>query len=63
MDLGTPFKETRMPPAELQTDVPHSARIYDYVLGGKDNFEVDRVAVQGRLPERHAEKHNIDSVL
>jgi hypothetical protein len=26
----------------LKIDVPHSARIYDYWLGGKDNFAVDR---------------------
>jgi O-methyltransferase involved in polyketide biosynthesis len=38
-----------MPPTELRTDVPHSARIYDYVLGGKDNFEVDRVAAEKML--------------
>jgi O-methyltransferase involved in polyketide biosynthesis len=38
-----------MPSAELRTDVPHSARIYDYVLGGKDNFEVDRVAAEKML--------------
>jgi hypothetical protein len=38
---------------ELNTDVPHSARIYDYLLGGKDNFEADRQAaeeIQRRLP-------------
>jgi len=29
---------------ELNTSVPHSARIYDYLLGGKDNFEADRTA-------------------
>ncbi|WP_283132735.1 SAM-dependent methyltransferase [Rhizohabitans arisaemae] len=29
---------------DLKTDRPHSARIYDYLLGGKDNFEADRVA-------------------
>jgi hypothetical protein len=28
----------------LNTSVPHSARIYDYLLGGKDNFEADRTA-------------------
>jgi S-adenosyl methyltransferase len=28
----------------LNTHVPHSARIYDYLLGGKDNFEADRAA-------------------
>ncbi|MBO2448831.1 SAM-dependent methyltransferase [Actinomadura barringtoniae] len=30
--------------ARLRVDVPHSARIYDYILGGKDNFEADRAA-------------------
>jgi hypothetical protein len=29
-------------PARLDIGVPHSARIYDYWLGGKDNFAVDR---------------------
>ncbi|WP_083971595.1 SAM-dependent methyltransferase [Actinoplanes awajinensis] len=29
---------------ELNTAVPHSARIYDHLLGGKDNFEADRAA-------------------
>jgi O-methyltransferase involved in polyketide biosynthesis len=38
-----------MSSAELRTDIPHSARIYDYVLGGKDNFEVDRVAAEKML--------------
>ncbi|OHV19730.1 methyltransferase [Parafrankia soli] len=27
---------------ELRTDAPHSARMYDYYLGGKDNFPADR---------------------
>ena len=31
-------------PLIFDTSVPHYARIYDYWLGGKDNFEVDRVA-------------------
>jgi hypothetical protein len=30
--------------AELNTNAPHSARIYDYLLGGKDNFAADRDA-------------------
>jgi len=34
-------------PVELNTDVPHSARIYDYLLGGKDNFAADREAATG----------------
>jgi hypothetical protein len=29
---------------DLDTTTPHSARIWNYWLGGKDNFEVDRVA-------------------
>ncbi|HEX5202775.1 MAG TPA: SAM-dependent methyltransferase [Actinoplanes sp.] len=31
-------------PVDLNTSVPHSARIYDFLLGGKDNFEADRQA-------------------
>jgi hypothetical protein len=29
---------------KIDTRVPHSARIWNYWLGGKDNFEVDRTA-------------------
>ncbi|QFG23457.1 SAM-dependent methyltransferase [Actinomadura sp. WMMB 499] len=29
---------------EIDTTVPHSARIWNYLLGGKDNFPVDRQA-------------------
>jgi hypothetical protein len=35
-----------VPPLELNTTVAHSARIYDYLLGGKDNFEADRKAAE-----------------
>jgi hypothetical protein len=28
----------------IRTDIPHSARIWNYWMGGKDNFEIDRVA-------------------
>jgi hypothetical protein len=31
----------RLPP-EINAKVPHSARVYDYWLGGKDNFAADR---------------------
>ena len=34
---------------ELRTDVPHSARMYDYYLGGKDNFAADREAAEQAL--------------
>ncbi|MCO6008331.1 SAM-dependent methyltransferase [Actinoallomurus purpureus] len=32
------------PSPEIDTSVPHSARIYGYWLGGKDNYPVDREA-------------------
>jgi len=32
--------------ASLDTSVPHIARVYDYWLGGKDNFAADRAAAQ-----------------
>ena len=31
-------------PADIRTDVAHPARVYDYWLGGKDNFAADRQA-------------------
>jgi hypothetical protein len=31
-------------PVDLNTSIPHSARIYDFLLGGKDNFDADRKA-------------------
>ncbi len=31
-------------PREIDTSVPHSARIWNYWLGGKDNYTVDRAA-------------------
>ncbi|MEU6356781.1 SAM-dependent methyltransferase [Streptomyces sp. NPDC047072] len=31
---------------EIDTSKPHPARIYDYLLGGKDNYEVDREAAE-----------------
>jgi len=32
----------------VRTDIPHPARVYDYMLGGKDNFAADReMAVRG----------------
>lgn len=35
------------PPAtDLRPEIPHPARIYDYFLGGKDNFPADRAAAE-----------------
>ena len=33
-------------PADIRTDVAHPARVYDYWLGGKDNFGADRAAAE-----------------
>lgn len=35
----------------IRQDVPHSARMYDYFLGGKDNYAVDRQAAERVLKE------------
>ncbi|MFC0528969.1 SAM-dependent methyltransferase [Phytohabitans kaempferiae] len=40
--------------SKLQTDVPHAARMWNYWMGGKDNFQADRAAgdaVAGVYPE------------
>jgi hypothetical protein len=36
-------------PIDLQTDRPHSARVYDYLLGGKDNFPADREVAEADM--------------
>jgi hypothetical protein len=33
----------------INTRIPHPARVYDYFLGGKDNFEADRVAAEAGI--------------
>src|ERR1700683_4004592 len=33
----------------FDTSVAHQARVYDYLLGGKDNYAVDRAAVEAYL--------------
>lgn len=40
-------------PAEINTSVAHAARVYDYWLGGKDNFAADRAlgdAIMAAVP-------------
>jgi hypothetical protein len=36
-------------PREFDTSVPHQARMYDYLLGGKDNYAADREAAEAGL--------------
>ncbi|MDW6057822.1 SAM-dependent methyltransferase [Streptomyces sp. FXJ1.4098] len=39
---STPGRQAAL--GKIDTSVPHSARIWNYWMGGKDNYEVDRVA-------------------
>jgi O-methyltransferase involved in polyketide biosynthesis len=41
-----PAEEDEPPAKGVDVGTPHIARIYDYVLGGKDNFAVDREAAE-----------------
>ena len=43
-----PAQEPRLP-VLVDTTRPHQARVYDYWLGGKDNFAVDREAAEQAL--------------
>jgi hypothetical protein len=36
-------------PVDLHTDRPHPARVYDYLLGGKDNYAADRAAAEAGI--------------
>jgi S-adenosyl methyltransferase len=44
---GTGTEQRNIP--GLNTRVPHPARVYDYFLGGKDNFEADRIAAEAGI--------------
>jgi S-adenosyl methyltransferase len=39
---GSPADDPDWLPPEINTSVAHPARVYDYLLGGKDNFAADR---------------------
>jgi S-adenosyl methyltransferase len=44
------FQDKEIPPsANLELDRPHPARMYDYYLGGKDNYPADREAAEAAL--------------
>jgi S-adenosyl methyltransferase len=58
---GTPLRYGDLP--LLDTRVAHPARVYDFWLGGKDNFEIDRIAGEagirafpGTVPSVHANR-------
>jgi hypothetical protein len=45
-DDGQPGADPAAEPPSFDTSIPHPARIYDYWLGGKDNYEADRQAAE-----------------
>src|SRR5208282_362356 len=46
---GGPGPDSARPPAGIDTTVAHPARVYDYWLGGKDNFAADRQVAEDIL--------------
>jgi hypothetical protein len=49
--VSDPDQPPVQPPAELNTSIAHPARVYDYWLGGKDNYPADRAAAQAVMAE------------
>ena len=43
----------------LDTDVPHIARVYDYWLGGKDNYAADREVAEKVIATGNQVTHNV----
>ncbi|GAA1976011.1 hypothetical protein GCM10009838_40300 [Catenulispora subtropica] len=55
--LGRDALAPQWAPPQIETSRPHPARIYDYLLGGKDHFPADREAAEvalSALPELRA---------
>jgi hypothetical protein len=46
---GETVSEDQQAPVGVNTMIPNGARIYDYMLGGKNNFAADRAAAQQML--------------
>ena len=49
---GVPAPEVRAERSKFDAGVAHSARVYDYWLGGKDNFAADRAAAESVIAAR-----------
>jgi hypothetical protein len=49
--LSAPLPDQGGQLSEIDTGVPHIARVYDYWLGGKDNFAADRAAAEAAMRE------------
>ncbi len=48
---GSDDAGTQRLPDEIDTSVPQSARVYDYWLGGKDNFPADRALAEAIIEQ------------
>ncbi|MFJ2632124.1 SAM-dependent methyltransferase [Streptomyces sp. NPDC087422] len=48
-DMAWTRRPANYEPPEIDTSVAHSARVYDYILGGKDNYPLDREAAEQML--------------
>lgn len=46
-------------PAEIDIRVPHSARVYDYWLGGKDNYTPDRLLAEKILQAVPSQRRHV----
>ena len=44
--MTSPLSGGAAQPLKIDTSKPHPARMYDYFLGGKDNYEVDQEAAE-----------------
>src|SRR5689334_3561018 len=49
--LSAPLPPSAQDSVSFDTSVPHIARVYDYWLGGKDNFASDRAAAEAAMRE------------
>ncbi|MEU8799225.1 SAM-dependent methyltransferase [Spirillospora sp. NPDC048819] len=48
-EFGTAAKHDPSDEDALKPHIPHSARVWNYLLGGKDNFEADRRAAENAI--------------
>ena len=46
-------------PCEIDVSVAHPARVYDYWLGGQDNFAADRAAAKRVLKAKPGIRDNV----
>jgi S-adenosyl methyltransferase len=52
-------EDAASPPRDIDVTVAHPARVYDYWLGGKDNFAADRAAAEQVLEAKPGIRDNV----